>query len=417
MRDSSGAEFDVIIVGAGAAGLMTAISIGRHWPKLRVLLLDGATKPGAKILVAGGGRCNVTNETVTARDYCGGSRALIGKVLRQFTVADTIALFREIGVRLKLEETKKYFPVTDRAKTVLDALLAEVERVGVTLLSGHRVSEIRRENNEFVVVANERDFRANKLVLATGGQSLPKSGSDGAGYSFARALGHGFVPTTPSLSPMLMNDSHMRSLAGISHEAEISLRVAGEKPTRVRGAVLWTHFGMSGPAVLDASRHWLQARLARLDVGASLSFVPGVDFAVVEQRFVEAAIAEPKLRVAALVHEFVPTRVAGALCCAADVDGATQLAHLARDARRSLVHTLTALPIEWSGSRGYNYAEATAGGVPLNEADWRTMSSRVCPGLYLVGEILDVDGRIGGFNFQWAWASGWVCGRGMTSDE
>lgn len=398
-----------MIVGAGAAGLATAIFTRRANPSRSVLLLDSARRPGAKILVSGGARCNVTNVAVSDADFWGGRRSIIRRVIRGFPVADTIRFFQGIGVGLHEEADGKLFPDSQRARDVLNALLNETGRAGATLTADTRVLDVERDADRFRVVTNRRDIRAARVVLATGGQSLPKSGSDGAGFEIARRLGHAIVRTTPALVPLMLEggkDAMHPELTGVAQPVELMLRIDGAVSIRLTGSLLWTHFGISGPVTLDMSRHWLRAQLDGRLSSLTASFCPGRSFEEVDAWWTARAAERPRSsQLLTTLATMVPGSVAAALLRRLGLDSGTSLAQLKRDDRRRLCHALVAWPLEVTGSRGYNYAEATAGGVALNEIDPATMQSRVCPGLFLVGEILDVDGRIGGFNFQWAWSS------------
>jgi predicted Rossmann fold flavoprotein len=408
---------DVTIVGAGAAGLATAIFARRADPTRSVLLLDGARKPGAKILISGGGRCNVTNTVVTERDFWGGRRSFIKQVLRQFTADEAVAFFRELQVPLREEAGGKLFPVSDRARDVLDALTRGADGAGVQLVAGRRVLGVESANGAFRLSTSEGAIDSACVVLATGGQSVPKTGSDGAGFEFARRLGHTIVPTTPALVPLLLDEAvpnaiH-RELSGISHEADLVVWVDRRISTRLTGSLLWTHFGISGPVALNTSRHWLRAGLDGRAVRLTVSFCPGSTFDDVETWWSDTTTARPKASVLTALAQRMPAAVAAAIVRCLQIDPTRSLAHLTREERRTLSHALVEWPLAVKACRGYNYAEATAGGVALDEIDPATMASRVCPGLYLVGEILDVDGRIGGFNFQWAWSTAHVAGRAL----
>ena len=413
------------IVGAGAAGLAAAIFTRRFNPARSVVLLDGARSPGAKILVSGGSRCNVTNTTVSERDFWGGKRSVIRRVLRAFPVADTVAFFREIGVSLHEEAGGKLFPDTNRARDVLAALLRESDRVGATLLSGHRVIDVVRpkpdttngfQPQSFRVVTDRGEMDAAAVVLATGGQSLPKSGSDGAGFAIAKRLGHTIVPATPALAPLLLasTDAVHASVSGVSHDVELAVWVDGAVAIRLSGPLLWTHFGISGPVALNASRHWLRAQLEGRAVAMTVNLRPGQPFDQVDADWQRLAIANPRASVQTTLASLLPASVAAAVLRQLALDGTSTLAHVSRDDRRRLSRALVEYPLPVTGSRGYSFAEATAGGVALTEIDAGTMASRACRGLSCVGEILDVDGRIGGFNFQWAWSSGFVAGRALA---
>lgn len=413
MSDRRAETADLVIVGGGAAGLATAVFTRRHAAAQRVVCLDGARRVGAKILVSGGSRCNVTNRIVTARDFWGGSPRVVRNVLRAFPAPRAAEFFAELGVALHEEEDGKLFPDTNRARTVLDALLVEMGRAGAELHCSQRVVDVRRASQDFLVETGDRVYRARAVVLATGGRSLPKTGSDGFGYGLAARFGHGYVETTPALAPLVLGGEWHAALSGIAHPAAVTLRAAGGTSTTLEGSWLWTHFGASGPVVLNASRHWHRARLEGHDVEVRLSLCPGETLESMESWLREQELARPRALVSTVLATRLPAAVADAWT-GREALAATTMAHLSRDARRRLARALLEWPIDVRDSRGYNFAEVTAGGIPLDEIDPARMESRVCPGLYLVGEILDVDGRLGGFNFQWAWSSAWVAAQAIA---
>jgi predicted Rossmann fold flavoprotein len=400
---------DVVVVGAGAAGLTAAIFAARAQSGREIVVLDGAAKLGAKILVAGGGRCNVTHDVVDETAYTGSSRNAIRKVLRRFDVPQTVAWFREMGVDLKREETGKLFPTTDSARTVLDALVRTAKAAGVQFEYPRRVERVVRREGGFVVGGAWGDIQTAKVILATGGKSLPKSGSDGQGYAMAQALGHTLTPRVfPALVPLVLVDGHfLRDLSGISVLVALTVRAAnGKALAQFSGSLLCTHFGLSGPVALDISRYYTDAVLDDADAMLTTNWLPAMDAEALEAY----VLAHPKEGIYKFLHERLPERMARELVEAAGCAVGDTFGGLTREGRRALIATLTALRIPVVGDRGYTYAEVTAGGVPLSELRLETMESRACPGLHLCGEICDVDGRIGGYNFQWAWASGYVAG-------
>ncbi|MBI1190890.1 MAG: aminoacetone oxidase family FAD-binding enzyme [Tepidisphaera sp.] len=422
---------DVVVVGAGAAGLFAAVWAGRELePRGRVIALDGARKLGAKILVAGGGRCNVTHHAVDETAYAGSSRNAVRKVLGRFGVERTVEFFRERGVELKQEDTGKLFPVSDDAHSVLGALLAAAGEAGVSLAHPWRVGEVRLAADcgfEIVEQAapgvEPRRVLARRVILATGGMALPKTGSDGAGYAIARSLGHSVTERVfPALVPLLLPQAHwLCGLSGLTTVASVSVRSAsGKMVASFTNSLLCTHFGLSGPAILDVSRYYLAELGAAGAGGASdgasrpallINWLPAHTFDSLDA---ELARGGKQTCARTLANLGVPERLARGLCEAAGVDGAASLHSLSRGARVKLATAATAFEAPVVGDRGFTYAEVTAGGVPLGEVRLETMESRVCPGLHLCGEILDVDGRIGGFNFQWAWATGYVAGLGAA---
>lgn len=391
----------------------TARASGRA---LSIVALDGARTLGAKILVAGGGRCNVTHHEVDESAYAGSSRHAIKKVLRAFDVPRTVEFFREIGVELKREDTGKLFPVTDDARTVLNALLAAARDAGVQIDHPWRVNHIKKrpdglfvitENHHGDVPAQPRTLLASRVILATGGKALPKTGSDGHGYAIARTLGHTIAePILPALVPLLLPEGHfLRSLTGITLDATLELRSpTGKRLVSFTNSTLFTHFGLSGPSVLDISRYYLSA--AGETPVLTINFLPGESLESLDERLQHIGKRTPY----SFLRERLPERLALALCVEVGVNPHTLGVALGRDDRRALARSATELPLPISGDRGFTHAEATAGGVPLTELRLDSMESRACPGLHVIGEICDVDGRIGGFNFQWAWSSGSVAG-------
>jgi hypothetical protein len=435
----------VLVVGAGAAGLTVAIRAGEAGA--RVTLLNAHPRVGLKILMSGGTRCNVTHRVVSERDYHGGSPNVVRRILSAFTPEQTLRWFEdELGVLLKLEETGKYFPVSDDAQTVLDVLLAACERVGVELRTGARVVRLERadvrsggaapsgwragiqpvrgsvEFGEGTARTGETDFAlpagepaewidADAVVLASGGLSFPRTGSDGTGYALALRLGHTIVPTTPALTPLVAVDPMCQSAQGVTLEAELCLWVDGRIAERVRGSLLFAHFGVTGPAALDLSRSWhaAEGRSRRVTV----SFRPGMTLEALEHEWLEYVAANPRRGVRTWLGERLPERIADILTAESGLGGGA-ISQVKRERRLVMLRGLIERDIGVTGTLGYEKAEVTAGGVPLSEVDASTLESRVAPGLWLCGEVLDVEGRLGGFNFQWSWSSGTVAGRAVA---
>lgn len=407
---------DIVIVGAGASGLSAAIAAGEtSRGQLTIVLVDSTAHPGSKILVSGGGRCNVTNQSVSAQDYRGGPSSIIGKVLRAFDEAKTADWFKELGVPLKVEPDGKCFPRSDSARTVLEALQRRCRSLGVEEFFGARVNRIERDHDLFSLFQHGGEFvSARRLVVATGGLALPKSGSDGAGLNWMRELGHTIIPTTPALAPLVLNANttvggRLREVSGVTLDLRLTFSDRdGRRIAEETGAVIITHFGLSGPAAMNISRAIARWRLEHADDPGVLTlgnpaFVKREDADVWLR---DAAKQWPRRYVSNALWELFPSSV-----CELLGDGFQRMADLTREGRRELSERLSCLKVDVAGLRGYASAEATAGGVCLREIDARTMESRVVPGLHLCGEILDVDGRIGGFNLQWAWASGHVAGQ------
>jgi hypothetical protein len=298
--------------------------------------------------------------------------------------------------------------------------------LGIGLRTNARVTAIGRTEHDgagdaFAIEHEDRQshaLHARRVIVTTGGRSLPRTGSDGAGYALVRALGHTVTDTHPALVPLVLRRGFFQAgLRGISHEAELTTLASGKRIDRRSGSLLWTHFGISGPAALDVSRHWTRAVQEGIEVRLTLSFLPGSSFEAVDDRLIALVTARPRAALSTVVSELVPTAVAGELLKAVDIPAAGPARTLGREARRRLAHALTEICLPVSGTRGYNYAEVTAGGVPLSEVHGRTLESRRCPGLYFAGEVLDVDGRLGGFNFQWAWSSAMTVARALAYDR
>ena len=426
--------WDLAIIGAGAAGLAAAIFVGETAQTAghpqRIALLDSAATIGAKILVSGGGRCNVTHDEVSPDDF-NGSRNIVRNVLAAFDAQATVRWFTALGVPLKREETGKLFPVSNSARTVLAALLRRCDELGIVRLTQHRVREVtsidarsphpdllpngEKEPNgaaSFLIRHERGELTAQRIIMATGGRSLPRTGSDGSGWGLVRRLGHTVTDTYPALVPLVLQEPMFHAaVSGIALPVELSTISDSKVIDRRIGSLLWTHFGVSGPVVMDASRHWVVARASGKHVELRCNFFPGQRFEHVEAHLVATAKARPRVSLGKLLAEHFPDRFAQALLHALTLDPTAVLSQLSREQRRTLGHGLSNFLLPVERERGWNFAEVTAGGVPLQEIDYRTMASRKVPGLYLIGEMLDCDGRIGGFNFQWAWATGYLAGR------
>ncbi len=438
-------EWPIIVVGGGAAGLVAAIFAAEGGQ--RVLLLERTATLGQKILIAGGGRCNVLPaEAHTGVFATASPRAPLEAILQAWPLAEQVRFFeRTLGVRLKREgfatrvtprhagvvmtsrfgASGKLFPISDQAREVRDALVAEARGRGVTIWTQASLSGLAREGGDwrleigdwksrpsrstrqspiFPPAASRSTLHASRLILATGGLSVPATGSDGTGLRLAEALGHAVTPTYPALTPLLGGGAAHHALAGVSLPVALD---AGGGAAVAEGGFLFTHRGYSGPAVLDVS-HVVAGRGA----GERPTLLARWGETTADEW--TAALVNARGGVLAVLRERLPERLARQLVAEAGLSETQRAAELPRAARQRLVDTLTRYRLPWTGDEGYPKAEVTGGGVRLDEVDPGTLASRHAPGLYLCGEMLDVFGPIGGYNFLWAWASGRAAGLGAA---
>lgn len=397
----------VLVIGAGAAGLTAALFAAREGARVRVL--ESSRKGGKKIVVSGGGRCNVLpSELDPSRYVTASSPRTMRRMLLAWPLADQRAFFEDdLGVPLALEpETGKLFPRSNRATDVRDALVAAALRAGVTFSFETRVTGLRAREGGWTVETDGGDVQAERVVVATGGLSVPKTGSDGFGLRAAKALGHEMMPTYPALTPLLADGAPHADLSGISADVRVHAP-AGKDGVRSRGGFLFTHRGYSGPSVLDVSH---LTTLAREAGRAQEVRVQWTDRDAEEWARV---LTEPGAGlVLTSLRDVLPNRLADALLEDAEVPADRARAELRKDERKRLIRVLTEYPLPWTGDEGYKKAEVTGGGVALREVDPVTLESRRQPGLFFCGEVLDAFGPIGGYNFCWAWSTGRSAGRG-----
>jgi hypothetical protein len=381
---------------------------------LRTLVLDSQGTIGAKLLLSGGGRCNVTNLKVSEKDYQTGEPRTVRNILRSFPPERTLAFFKELGVEMVLEEGTKYFPERQSAKVVLQALLRASQHAGVIIQTGKKVKTVSKERKNFCVRGEDFECSAETLVIATGGLSYPGTGSDGSGYLLAKSLGHRIVPTTPALAPLITDEPDWKTLAGITLPVRLSVIAEGKKIAGSEGALLFTHLGFSGPAALDISGSWLRCQTAQKNL--VVNFLPARREADLLAEWARGVAEHPDRSWKRSLTQYLPERLAEVLLRKSGIDPRSRLDQISKKGRASFIRALLHCPIGVSGSQGYEKAEVTAGGVDLGEVDPKTLASNLCPRLFFAGEVLDVDGRIGGFNFQWAWSSGAVVGQAIMRE-
>ena len=440
----SGGEVDVAVVGAGAAGIFAALAArgaldarGGFRPPPggapRVLLLDTKERVGRKIRISGGGRCNATNAAVTDRDFDTDAPAVVRGVLAGFPVGAVRAFFRQRGVALAEEPIGKLFPREGKADAVLAALLGALEEAGVETAFGAEVREVVPAARGWSVGGRP----ARRVVVATGGRSVPSTGSTGFGYGLAASLGHSVVPPVPALAAL--RGGTPARLAGVTVPAILTVAdLDGRVLRRSAGSLLFTHAGVSGPAALDASVAVARALAdgrpfaVRADLwtpadpagpwgpwlglpkppGSCLADAPAAaEPAAVERHLLDETRRDPRRTLGAVLAERLPRRLVEALVRAP----ATVLGRLVKEDRRAAAEAVAALDLRVTGTDGFDRAEVTAGGVPLRELHRVSLESRRAPGLHFCGEVCHATGRLGGFNFQWAWSSGFAAGRGAAA--
>jgi predicted Rossmann fold flavoprotein len=386
-------EYDALILGGGAAGLMCAIEAGKRGR--RVAVLERAERFGKKILISGGGRCNFTNIHCSAANFISGNPHFAKSALARYTPADFVALVEKNHIPYHEKTLGQLF--CDRsAQDILNLLESECRESGVQLLTKVAIQEVTRAD-AFTVKAGEEEFRAPALVVATGGLSIPKMGATGFGYDLARQFGLGIRETRPGLVPLLFGKEDARrysDLAGVS--AEVIAACAGQ---RFREKMLVTHRGLSGPAILQISSYWKKAEPILIDLA------PEND---VTAELLEAGVPRNITSLRTALRKFLPNRLADRWL---EIHEPQRLTNPSLKELEREIHEWAVVPA--AGTEGYEKAEVTAGGVDTDELSAKTMESRKVPGLFFIGEVVDVTGHLGGFNFQWAWASGASAGRAL----
>ena len=392
---SDATTYDVVVLGAGAAGMMCAMTAGARGR--RVLLVDHAQEPGRKILISGGGRCNFTNIHTAPERYLSANPHFAKSALRRYTPADFIALVERHGIAWH-EKTLGQLFCDGSARQIVDLLVEECRAAGVIFRFGQPVTGVERDGSGFCVTLGGETFRAPALVLATGGPSIPKIGATGLAYDLARRFGLSVVQPRPALVPLTLGagDALFRELSGVS--AEVVVRW---NKVRFREAALFTHRGLSGPAMLQISSYW-QHRTP-----IAVNFLPddAADWLLAEKR------ERPRASLRRALSARLPERLADALLDRLSLSG--ELGALTDKALRAAEARLADWPFQPDGTEGFAKAEVTAGGIATTELSSQTMAARKVPGLYVIGEAVDVTGWLGGYNFQWAWASGWAAGQAL----
>ena len=386
---------DVIILGAGAAGLMCAAVAGQRGRS--VLVLEQARQPGEKIRISGGGRCNFTNLHTTPANFLSDNPRFCHSALSGFTQQDFISLVERYGIAFH-EKTRGQLFCDGSSRQIIDMLLEECRRARAQLRLGVRISAISKAEGSFVVVTDQGEFRARALVVATGGPSIPKMGSSGFGYKVAEQFGLKIVPPRAALVPLTFDAAllaQFKEMSGVSVDAVVSCGKA-----RFDEALLFTHRGLSGPAILQISSYWRDGQDIVIDMAPGTDVLAGLK---------QLRRDHPKQEMATALSGLVPKRLARIIADA--TAGPERLADFSDKLLMQVAAGVTQWRVRPNGTEGYRTAEVTLGGVDTSELSSKTFEARSVPGLYFIGEVIDVTGHLGGFNFQWAWSSGVAAGR------
>ncbi len=400
----------VAIIGAGAAGMMCAVTAAS--PKLAITVFEKNARAGRKILATGNGRCNITNRTVDVAHFHGYHPSFVTHAIRQFGSREVVAFFRKIGMEIREIEDGRMFPASFQASSVVDFLEYACSRRGVSFAFGREILSVQREGSAFLLRdAQGKSERFDAVVLASGSAAMPALGSSDSGYSIAQRLGHRIYPQFPTLVQLVSDDPLCKIVAGVKTEALVRAVVDGEAVSEVRGDLLFTNYGLSGLAILDISRILSAALKKRKKCAVMIDLLPDTSLSALKRDLQKRARAfgdyPPQLMLNAIVHKKLVRLLL-------TKTGMSKEDKIAGKRVHTLAYTIKNLKISVSDTRGAAGAEAMAGGVDTAQIDHRTMESKVCRGLYLCGEVVDIDGDRGGYNLHWAWASGYLSGKHLA---
>jgi predicted Rossmann fold flavoprotein len=388
-------QYDVIIVGAGAAGMMSAIEVGKRGRK--VLLVDHYKKIGEKIRISGGGRCNFTNINTNPNKFLSQNPKFVRSALSQYTQNDFINLINKYEIKFHEKKLGQLF-CDHSAQQIVEMLLKECELAKVTILKEFIIKNIEKDNDQYLVSTETEQYSSESLIVATGGLSVPKIGATSFGYEIAKKFDHSIIETLPALVPLTFNEKILeicKELTGLSVEAIVSFN-----KVLFQEGMLFTHRGLSGPSILQISSYWKQGDNIKINLSPKLN---------VYQLLEEKRKLNPKFDILNIVSEILPKRLAQIICSENKVSG--NISELSNKILKQLSENINSWLINPTGSEGYRTAEVTLGGVDTKELSSKTMMSNKHNNLFFIGEVVDVTGHLGGYNFQWAWSSGYVAGQ------
>ena len=395
MHNINTEKYHIIIIGAGAAGMMSAIEAGKRGRK--VLLVDHYKKIGEKIRISGGGRCNFTNINTNPNKFLSQNPKFVRSALSQYTQNDFINLINKYEIKFHEKKLGQLF-CDHSAQQIVEMLLKECELANVTILKEFIIKSVDKKNDQYLV-SNEIDtYSSESLIIATGGLSVPKIGATSFGYEIAKKFDHSIIETLPALVPLTFNEKILeicKELTGLSVEAIVSFN-----KVLFQEGMLFTHRGLSGPSILQISSYWKQGDNIKVNLS------PKID---IYQLLEEKRKLNPKFDILNIISEILPKRLAQIICSENNVSG--NISELSNKILKQLSENINSWLINPTGSEGYRTAEVTLGGVDTKELSSKTMMSNKHQGLYFIGEVVDVTGHLGGYNFQWAWSSGYVAGQ------
>ncbi|MCI8280418.1 MAG: NAD(P)/FAD-dependent oxidoreductase [Lachnospiraceae bacterium] len=408
MNSRNKKKYDVIVVGAGAAGMMAAISAARQGAN--VALLEHMEQAGKKLLATGNGKCNFTNRVQGLECYRGQDPAFVLPVLEQFGLSETLAFFQEIGIFPREKRGGYFYPASGQASCVRQALVQELLHWNVDCCYGVGIRSIKKEKNLFYYDTKQGQYQSRSCIIATGGKAAKKTGSDGSGIPYIVGFGHHVTELVPALVQMKGKQSFLKELAGIRADSVLSLYIDGKRFCSEPGELQLTEFGLSGIPAFQVSRYALYALSAGLDVYAAIDFAPEQSLKELEDYLRFQQRRRGNCPVGDCLPGLLNQKLIPVLLREAELEQGISLAQCSRKNIHSLAECIKGLRIDINGSKSFDQAQACAGGVDTSELNPDTMESRLVEGLYFAGEVIDIDGACGGYNLQWAWSSGWVAG-------
>jgi len=388
-------QYDVIIIGAGAAGMMSAIEAGKRGRK--VLLVDHYNKIGEKIRISGGGRCNFTNINTNPNKFLSQNPKFVRSALSQYTQNDFINLINKYEIKFHEKKLGQLF-CDHSAQQIVEMLLKECELANVTILKEFIIKDVSKENDRYFVLTETDKYSSQSLIIATGGLSVPKIGATSFGYEIAKQFDHNIIETLPALVPLTFNKKILemcKELTGLSVEAIVSFN-----KVLFQEGMLFTHRGLSGPSILQISSYWKLGDNIKINLSPKLNV-----YQLLEQK----RKLNPKFDILNIISEILPKRLAQIICSENKVSG--NISELSNKILKKLSDNINTWLINPTGSEGYRTAEVTLGGVNTKDLSSKTMMSNKHKNLFFIGEVVDVTGHLGGYNFQWAWSSGYVAGQ------